>query len=661
MASLGPQICLSKLLEQTRISVTQLHGAQVYCRKASSSSELFSRGQSPSRNIGEKQNQGTNDQSTMMQKTKSSDTFDKLRSGVSSGVIGIMNTVHSIGVPNALKNISIPSLSSLPYGKKDAKKHDLQESKRKTVKFKEDVTISREHHSLSQHIEEANEGIKSFYDTTLVNTKAVNNNAESKNNNAQEDTSRKIPDTVQVLAKKSDNIKDLEKKNSDASYWEMLSKLTVRSKAKNSMVEVAKKPKKTELNNRTVDLVINVKKATSAESMLKRLSDLCSHLKQYPDCRSIAVKNQVQQDLIRLTQSRHDSVRSQAHEALALVGYVAPPRGRGIKMLSVDGGGTKGLVAIEMLKMLERALKAPLHTMFDYVIGTSTGSLVVILAFMFQLPLEACENLYLEKSREMFTRSRVSGSARLAWDYAYYDSTKFEKILRDLMGEKYMTEFAKNPNVPKMSAVSTLVNIAKWKNFLFRNYNLPSGVYSDYPGNCKQKVWEVVMASSAAPAFYKEKVLEEYIFRDGGLIANNPTAIGIHECKLLWPGESIQCVVSIGTGRYEPHPVLADNKWVLPDIIQNITETATDTESVHMTLKDHLPPSAYYRFNPYLAESFLLDEIRPEKIRQMQLNAQMYCQKNEAKLQKAVDQLKLTRLPHQKLQDFFNHQRKIMS
>ena len=64
-----------------------------------------------------------------------------------------------------------------------------------------------------------------------------------------------------------------------------------------------------------------------------------------------------------------------------------------------------------------------------------------------------------------------------------------------------------------MSAVSTLVNIAKWKNFLFRNYNLPPSVYSDYPGNCKQKVWEVVMASSAAPAFYKEKTLEEYIFR----------------------------------------------------------------------------------------------------------------------------------------------------
>lgn len=661
MASLGPQMYLSKLLEQTRITIAQLHGAQIYCRTASSSSELFSRGQSPSRNIDGKQKPESTNQSTIIQKTKPAETFDKLKTGVTTGVMGIMNTVISISMPNALKNISIPSLPSLSLGKKDSKKRDLPESKRKTVKFKEDGTVSRELHSLSQHIEETNDSIKSFYDTTLVDSTEVNNSSQSKNNNARDDITRKIPDTVRVLAEKSENIKELEKKNSDLSYWDMLNKLTTRSKAKNNIVEVSKKPRKSELNSRTVDLVINIKKATSAESMQKRLSDLCSHLKQYPDCRSIAMQNQVLPHLLRMTASRHDSVTSQAHEALALVGYVAPPKGRGIRMLSVDGGGTKGLVAIEMLRMLERALKTPLHSMFDYVIGTSTGSLVVILAFMFQLPLEACENLYLEKSREMFTRSRVSGSARLAWDYAYYDSSKFEKILRDLMGEKYMTEFARNPSVPKMSAVSTLVNIAKWKNFLFRNYNLPSSVYSDYPGNCKQKVWEVVMASSAAPAFYREKTLEEYIFRDGGLIANNPTAIGIHECKLLWPNESIQCIVSIGTGRYEPHPVLVDNKWVLSDIIQNITETATDTESVHMTLKDHLPPSTYFRFNPYMSESHLLDEIRPEKIRQMQKDAVMYTEKNEAKLQKAVDQLQLTRLPHQKVQDFVSYQRKLMS
>jgi hypothetical protein len=44
--------------------------------------------------------------------------------------------------------------------------------------------------------------------------------------------------------------------------------------------------------------------------------------------------------------------------------------------------------------------------------------------------------------------------------------------------------------------------------------------------------------------------------KDGGLIANNPTSIALHECKLLWPGEAIQCVVSLGNGRLAPDVAL---------------------------------------------------------------------------------------------------------
>lgn len=55
------------------------------------------------------------------------------------------------------------------------------------------------------------------------------------------------------------------------------------------------------------------------------------------------------------------------------------------------------------------------------------------------------------------------------------------------------------------------MNAPKLKNFIFRNYNLPPEVFSHYPGNCKQRVWEAIRASSAAPGYYEECKLGDFI------------------------------------------------------------------------------------------------------------------------------------------------------
>ena len=72
------------------------------------------------------------------------------------------------------------------------------------------------------------------------------------------------------------------------------------------------------------------------------------------------------------------------------------------------------------------------------------------------------------------------------------------------------------------------------------------------------------------------------ILQDGGITANNPCGIAIHEARLLWPGETIQCVVSLGTGLSRPKlttksaPVPSSSSW--SNQISKVVESATDTE-----------------------------------------------------------------------------------
>ena len=63
----------------------------------------------------------------------------------------------------------------------------------------------------------------------------------------------------------------------------------------------------------------------------------------------------------------------------------------------------------------------------------------------------------------------------------------------------------------QVSAVSSLVNASPVQNFLFRNYNIPAGRQSHYAGSFQYKLWEAIRASSAAPGYYEECELGDWI------------------------------------------------------------------------------------------------------------------------------------------------------
>lgn len=69
-----------------------------------------------------------------------------------------------------------------------------------------------------------------------------------------------------------------------------------------------------------------------------------------------------------------------------------------------------------------------------------------------------------------------------------------------------------------------------------------------------------------------------FLLQDGGLLINNPTALAIHECKCLWPNTPLQCVLSLGTGRYETAGKNNTTYTSLKAKLTNVISSATDTE-----------------------------------------------------------------------------------
>lgn len=171
---------------------------------------------------------------------------------------------------------------------------------------------------------------------------------------------------------------------------------------------------------------------------------------------------------------------------------------------------------------------------------------------------------------------------------------------------------------------STLVSTFPPEPFSFRNYNFSTEtqIQSKYKGTCRKRLCDAIRASTAAPGYFDEYVDGESRFQDGGLIANNPTGMAIHEARKLWPNNKVLCVVSVGTGK-EPAKAA---KTGLQGTLLTLIESATSTEKVADILEDVMEEGTFYRLNPQgPAFECNLDETRPEMLNKMQVMISVNC------------------------------------
>ena len=165
---------------------------------------------------------------------------------------------------------------------------------------------------------------------------------------------------------------------------------------------------------------------------LRKMELLCSHLHQYPWAKGVAVRMNAIGELLWIrsntdNQSVHMQVRrfvsytnmsqfffyrsifTQTREALDLLGFHDPLPNRGIRILCLDGGGMRGIVALEVLRALEEKTGKRIYELFDFICGVSTGAIIAAFLSFHKQSVAEVETAYKDLGTEIFTQNLIKG------------------------------------------------------------------------------------------------------------------------------------------------------------------------------------------------------------------------------------------------------------
>src|SRR5262245_5960534 len=232
-----------------------------------------------------------------------------------------------------------------------------------------------------------------------------------------------------------------------------------------------------------------------------------------------------------------------------------------VRILSIDGGGIRGLVPAMILAELQtRVGNTPLVDLFDLVAGTSTGGLI---ALGLNVPgsdgkprytPEDMVSLYTEDGPRIFSRSfwyrltSLDGLRR-----PRYPATGLEAVLREKFGSVQLKDALKE-------VLLTSHDIQKRQVLLFSRHRARQDPNHDY------LMRDVARASSAAPSYFAPATIMNQggagtIAVDGGVGANHPMLVSFVAAMKLFPGKEI-LLVALGTGKaVRPFPTDEALRW----------------------------------------------------------------------------------------------------
>jgi patatin-like phospholipase/acyl hydrolase len=304
-----------------------------------------------------------------------------------------------------------------------------------------------------------------------------------------------------------------------------------------------------------------------------------------------------------------------------------------IRILSIDGGGIRGILPGEILVSLEHKLKvqsgnpdARIGDFFDLIAGTSTGA-VLGAAYIFpnkegrpKFSAQEAVNIYFKEGDKVFNGG--------IWPYLdklrllkeeKYSTHELEKILKKYFGKTKLSELLK-------PTCFISYDIKKREQVIFRQH-------CALVRNEDFLVSDLLRGSTAAPTYFEpariyslSPINKKYILVDGGMVASDPALCAYSEAIKFSGVSGIKdmIIVSLGTGKQLTSYKYKETKnwgifnWARPAIDIALSGGAQMTHYYLKQISSTVENTKYYRIQPDLYDAnSALDDASPKNLKKL--------------------------------------------
>ena len=200
----------------------------------------------------------------------------------------------------------------------------------------------------------------------------------------------------------------------------------------------------------------------------------------------------------------------------------------GKRILSIDGGGMKGLIPCAFLAELERRAGKPCNEIFDMFYGTSVGSILAG-GLSVGIPAKSLQEFFTIDGPKIFSPSWYAGIKTLFG--SKYGASGIETALKARFGTKMLSE-------AKCKLGIVAFDVQSYTSMFFKSFD----------DSQHTLLWEAMRASSAAQTYFPSFKLAGGVYIDGGNVANNPAMCAYADSVKLWGDADRVEILSLGCG-----------------------------------------------------------------------------------------------------------------